>query len=360
MFKILKYFIIGIIYLNLLTDYTTAQQADRIKLTVEKAIELAKQNNPSLDLSKADIAVAKSRVRKARSNYYPQIKSKVVVPLVGAESGVSLDQLIWDFGKTSKIVEAAELETDATEYSHEQNIEDVITETKISYYRAIIAKNNSLALQKAVEKNRLLLMKTRELLKSGRSSNISLTRANSDLAESKLELTNAENTEENNMLELFNNMGVEPDDKYELVEEQDIEKIKYNLNESIEKAVNSSLTLKKLRAELAGIEARLGAKKSEFLPEVFGRTAYRFEGEGADDEGTDTPAFIAGVGIKFPIFLGFSRFAELDESNARYTRAKSRMKQARELLSSRVKKIYMDINYAIKRMEVTRNNLELA
>lgn len=360
MLNILKYFIIGLIYLNLLADYSYTQDTEPVVLTVEDAVELAKKNNSTLGLTEADIAVARSRVRKTKSRYYPHINSKIVVPLVGRESGVSLDQLIYDFGKTSNMVKASELETDVSEYSHEENIEEVITETKISYYRALITKYNTEAIEKSVEKNNLLVLKIQELVKSGRSSHLSLTEANSDLAESKLRLTNAQNMEENRRLELFNNMGIEPDDKYKLDEDLEVEKIKYNLNESKEKAFENSLELKKIKAELAGIEARLGARKSEFLPEIFGRTAYRLEGEGADEEGTDTPAFIAGVGVKFPIFLGFSRFAELDESNAQYIRAKSRLKHAQELLSTEVKKIYMDINYAIKRIDVTQSNLELA
>lgn len=360
MFKILKYLIISLIYLNLITDYSHPQGSEHLILTVEEAVEIAKKNNPSLDLTKADIAIAKSRVRKAKSNYYPQIKSKLVVPLIGTESGVSLDQLIWDFGRTSNLVKARELESEASEYDHEQNIDDVVTDTKLSYYRAVIAMNNTKAIRKEVEKNDLLLAKARELYKSGRSSNISLTEANSNLAESKLKLTNAENIEEARRVELFNIMGIDQDSRYELVEELDVEKIKYNLNESIEKAHNNSLTLKKLQAELAGIEARRSARKSEFLPEVFGRTAYRLKGEGTDEEGTDTPSFIAGVGIKFPIFLGFSRFAELDESNAQYIRAQSSIRHAKENVSSSIKKIYLDLNYAIKRIDVTRNNLDLA
>lgn len=360
MFKILKYLVISLIYLNLITDYSHPQGSEHLILTVEEAVEIAKKNNPSLDLTKADIAIAKSRVREAKSNYYPQIKSKLVVPLIGTESGVSLDQLIWDFGRTSNLVKARKLESEASEYDHEQNIDDVVTDTKLSYYRAVIAMNNTKAIRKEVEKNNLLLAKARELYKSGRSSNISLTEANSNLAESKLKLTNAENIEEARRVELFNIMGIDQDSRYELVEELDVEKIKYNLNESIEKAHNNSLTLKKLQAELAGIEARRSARKSEFLPEVFGRTAYRLKGEGTDEEGTDTPSFIAGVGIKFPIFLGFSRFAELDETNAQYIRAQSSIRHAKENVSSSIKKIYLDLNYAIKRIDVTRNNLDLA
>jgi len=104
LFKILKYLIISLIYLNLITDYSHPQGSEHLILTVEEAVEIAKKNNPSLDLTRADIAIAKSRVRKAKSNYYPQIKSKLVVPLIGTESGVSLDQLIWDFGRTSNLV----------------------------------------------------------------------------------------------------------------------------------------------------------------------------------------------------------------------------------------------------------------
>jgi len=100
------------------------------------------------------------------------------------------------FREDFKPGKARELESEASEYDHEQNIDDVVTDTKLSYYRAVIAMNNTKAIRKEVEKNDLLLAKARELFKSGRSSNISLTEANSNLAESKLKLTNAENIEE--------------------------------------------------------------------------------------------------------------------------------------------------------------------
>lgn len=360
MLRFLQYIVIGLIYLNVVTVYSAAEEQNTVKLTVEEAVDIARKNNPSISLSRADISVAKSQVRKVKANYYPQIKSKIVLPLIGAESSISLDQLIWDFGRTSNTVKARELETESTTYDHMQNIGDVVTETRISYYRTIIAMNRKEALKKEVEKNDLLVLKTRELVNSGRSSNLELTEVNSDLAESRLMLTNAVNNAENRRLDLFINMGIEPDDRFSLVENLDIEKIKYTLNESIEMAFKNSLTLKSLEAELAGIEARLSSRKSEFLPEIFGRTAYRFKGEGADEEGTDTPAFIAGLGIKFPIFLGFSRFADLDETNAQFTRSKTRIIQEKELLSSNVKKIYTDMNYAIERIDVTRSSLEVA
>lgn len=360
MLRFLQYILIGLIYLNVVTVHSFAEEENSLKLTVEEAVDIARKNNSSIDLSRADVSVARSRVRKAKASYYPQINTKAVVPFIGTESGIFVDQLIWDFGRTSNTVKARELEIEESKFDYMKNIEDVVTETRISYYRTIIAMNRSEALKKVVRKNDLLLEKTQQLVQSGRSSNLALTEVSSDLAESRLTLTNAINTAENRKLDLFNNMGIEPNENFKLVENLEVDKIKYTLDESIQMAFRNSKTLKSLEAELSGIEARLDARKSEFLPEIFGRVAYRIEGEGTDEEGTDTPAFIAGVGMKFPIFLGFSRFADLDETNAQYTRSKTSIKRAKELLSSDVKMIYSDINYAMERIDVTKSSLQVA
>lgn len=351
---------VSIIYLTLAAHYSYAENNENKVLTVEEAVKIAKQNNPSIVLNQADIAISRAELRKAKSNYYPQIKSRLILPLIGTESGISLDQLIWDFGKTSSLVKAKELDEDISEYDYQDNLDDVVSNTKISYYRVLIAKNKVESAKKLVDKNELILAKTRELVKTGRSSNLDLTRANSRLAESKLQLTNLENLVETYKLDLFSAMGIEPDDSYELVGDTDIEKLKYDLNESIDMAYTNSLMLKKLEAERVGIQAKLGARKSEFFPEIFGRTAYRLKGKGTDTEGTDTPSFIAGVGIKFPIFLGFSRIANLNEAKAQYVRSESKIKQAKQQVSSNVKKTYMDLRYAINRIDVTRSNLNQA
>ena len=77
--------------------------------------------------------------------------------------------------------------------------------------------------------------------------------------------------------------------------------------------------------------------------------------------------FIAGVGLKFPIFVGFSRFADVESARGNLKSAKAEMAQRKAAIVSEIKKLYLDLEFSEENIKVTENtkrsaqaNLELA
>lgn len=355
----IKLILIVILSFYLQTNTIIADIGKKI-LTLDEAIEKALQNNPELEISRADVDISQSQIKAAKSSYYPQIKTKIVLPLVGRESGFFLDQLIYDFGRTPSLVRSKKFEHKASKFNYEQNLIETIQNTKIIYYKVLIAKNNLIFSQKNLIKNELLLIRTKELNKIGKSSNLELTNANSEFGSARLELTNSENQVETTKLDLINIIGVDNESDFELEENTKIETKEYKLEDLVEKALEKSLVLKNLEANQAAIRASVSASKKEFYPIIFSRVAYRFEGEGADDEGDDTPSFIAGAGIKFPIFLGFSRFAKVDESNALLRRSQAEIAREKQRISSDAKKMFLDLKFSKEKIGITETNKQLS
>lgn len=157
-------------------------------------------------------------------------------------------------------------------------------------------------------------------------------------------------------LELIDVIGGEFAKDIELVDEEEITFKDYDLESSINKAIKNSALLKKVDSELLASRANAKASKSEFYPVFFGRTAYRFEGEG----GEDFPAFIAGVGFKFPIFEGFSRFARLDIREAESTRSLIQYENTKKEIQTEITKIFLDLEFSKQRMEITLSNRDIA
>ncbi len=56
-------------------------------LSLEEAINTALENNPGITVSNADIEISKALVRNSKAPYYPEIKSRIIVPFIGRESG---------------------------------------------------------------------------------------------------------------------------------------------------------------------------------------------------------------------------------------------------------------------------------
>ena len=334
---------------------TLAQEPVQL-LTLDDAIEMAVSNNHSLKISEIQVDISKARVRDSKSQYYPQLESKIVVPFVERESGFFLDQLIWDFGRTSNIVKSTKFQLEASRFSYDETLNDTIQNTTISYYTALTNKHFLEAAELDLKKKELIFEKIKELNRIGRSSNIELTQAKSDTGNARLELLRQKNQFEISKMELLDFIGAEHDAEVELVDNEEVLFKQYNLDIALMNAVNRSPMLRKIDAEQSASMANAKAAKSEFYPVIFGRTAYRFEGEG----GEDFPGFIAGFGFTFPIFEGFSRFARLDIRNAESTRSLIEYEKSKKNIQTEVKRLFMDLEFNRQKIDITHTNKKVA
>ncbi len=325
-------------------------------LSLEEAIKIATENNLSLKLSGIEVDLSKNRVRKAKSHFYPQIESKLVLPFLERESGISVEQLVWDFNRTSNYVKTARSELKAAEYLNSRVLNDTIRNTTILYYKALINKSRLEAAEKNLEKNNTTLEKIRVQNKLRRVSDLDLTRAISDAGNARLNLLSKQNQYEVSKMNLLNSIGADFDTDIELAEQEHFEFSNYDLNSSLKKAIQNSLELKRLNAEHSAKLNETKASKGKFYPQIFGRAAFRFEGKGGDDE----PSLVAGLGLRFPIFTGFARLARLNISKAETTRALIQIEKAKKKIESEIKKLFMDLKFGREKIDLTRINNNIA
>ncbi len=333
-----------------------AQEPSSKVLSLDNAIGLAVKNNHALQLSELEVDISRSRVREAKSGFYPHIETKVILPLVERESGFFLDQLIWDFNRTSNRVKSSKFRLQADKYSHGQTLQDTVHNVTVLYYAALIDRSRLGSAEKNLKKNELILEKVTEQRKLNRSSNLDLARARSDAVSSRLELLKEQNGYEESKLELLDVIGMRFDSEVELEDQEQVEFKNYELDESLERAMKNNLELKKLSADHSAQLSEIRVSKSKFYPQIYGRAAFRFEGEGGEGD----PDIIAGVGFKFPIFRGFSRFAALDVSKAESTRALIMMERAKKRIQLDIKKLFMDLKFNKEKIALTRINNDVA
>src|SRR3990172_8973480 len=251
-------------------------------LTLDKALEIALENNPTLEASRASVDIMKARVQGARSDLFPQIKSRFIYPFVGTESGVSLDQLIWDFGYTSNIIKATKAQAKSSEYDKVANREDVILDTKIAYYTVLAQKRIVEASEKKFIENERRLEQAEGFFKVGRISKIEITKAKVNLGNAKLNLVTAKNNLERAKLQLSTAMGIIGNFNYELEDMLEYKMIVVNLEQAIGKAFELRPELDSLEAKKVAMKANLKASKQDYYPTIFGRTAYRIKEAKAD------------------------------------------------------------------------------
>ncbi|MEE8044695.1 MAG: TolC family protein [Thermodesulfobacteriota bacterium] len=345
-----------LILLTLFSGLNCVYAQEREPLTLDQAISIAIENNPAISISNANVDISRAEVKNAKSIYYPQIKSRIIVPFIGRESGFFLDQLIWDFGRTSNLVKSTKALLKSTKFDKDTTEDDVILTTIISYYTVLSEGHIALALEKKVIESEKRIEQAEGFLKSGRVPQIEVTKAEVNLGNAKLERIAAQNNFEIAKVNLQTIMGIEDSSfNYELEDSIELSTSSYLLEESIIQALSSRPELKSLEAQKVAMRASLKASKKEFYPEIFGRTAYRFEGKGAQ-----TPGFIAGVGVKFPIFEGFSRFAKVEDSKANLRRTNAELRSTKAGIISQIKQLYLDIQFSKENINVTKRTRKSA
>lgn len=321
---------------------------ERTVLTLDEAIKTTLENNPGIAASDAGIDIQRAGVKNAKAAYYPEVSARLIVPFIGRESGFFLDQLIWDFGRTSNRVKSSKAQLRSSKYDSKATRGDLILDTQIAYYTVLANTHLSEAYQQRIIEYETRLVQSRGFLKAGRVPLIEVTKAEVNLGNSKLEAISALNGLEISKINLQTLMGEEGKFNYELEDTLQYTKEIFDLEASIDQALISRPELKSLEAKKDAMKANIKVTKQEFYPLIFGRTAYRFEGRGAE-----TPGFIAGVGLKFPIFIGFSRFADMESARGSLKRVKAEIAAQRAAISSEIKRLYLDLGFAEENIAVT-------
>ena len=88
-------------------------------LTLDEAIATALGENPGMTVADAAVEISQSQVRAAQSAWYPEIYTRLIFPFIGRESGFFLDQMIWDFGRTSNRVKSSKAQLRSTKFDSE-------------------------------------------------------------------------------------------------------------------------------------------------------------------------------------------------------------------------------------------------
>ena len=338
-----KKFLLSLCSLLLFSQTAWAQEI----IPIERAVEIALLNNPEFRISRSEVDISKSLLTQAKAPLYPQLKGKVVVPFVGRESGFYVDQMIWDFGKTRARIRAREHHLESAEHSLTGSKTMLVRDTHIAYYQALSEKNRLQEAATETQRRGWLLEKTEELFAVGKRSAQQLSQAEIDLQQAKLELVSRESSYELAMLNLRHLMNDPSLEQFDIRENLFYEKVNETRENLVGLALSQNPDIKSLLADRGGIKASLAENRGKFLPSIFGRAAYRFEGEGAE-----TPAFIAGVGIKIPIFEGFSRFGQMAQSRAELVRNDAQTELLRNRIILSVGELYLQLKHLEKRIGI--------
>lgn len=351
-------------------------------LTLKQCIDIALEKNPDLIILKNNYESSKSKVKESISGYMPQLSgtfsySRRVTPLStsfgsvsfpGLEdkfdvttytTGLSLQQNIWDFGRTSSVVSRAKINEEFSLLNFEKKKTEIIFQVKKNYYNLLQAKAMEQINVITLKEIENLLEEVREKKKQGLATYVDVLNAESEYVKFKAEIKKTKHQIDLATITLVNILG-ESETSKPIAEEKFPSPEEFplgfkNFDECKNRAIVSRLEFKEIELQEKLANANVSGVYSEWLPAISGSAVYDL---------TDNYFFPKqkswsfGVNISIPIFSGFGSKARLESSESDLKNIETDRKLTTQNILLQVKANYYRVIEAKENVEVTKKKLE--
>jgi outer membrane protein len=348
-------------------------------LTLAQAEQKAIRNNPNITVARL-LALAQAQVtREARSAEFPTIigdltavgahlNSRITAGALSnssvydrAAGGLTVSQLITDFGRTHNLVLSAQSNSRAQLEGERATELDITLTVDQAFYQALTAQAVLKVAQQTVAQRQATADQVSALTKAKIRSDLDLSFAEVQLSQAKLLLLEAENNTQAAMATLNNVLGSEQDRQYTLVDETNGNPA--SAPDDAEALVQSAFQTRPDLAALndKSIAARQfsTAQRDLLLPTVsalgaVGGTPVRSDQIESSWYGT------AGANISIPVFNGFLYNAEAKEAKLRAQAAQEDVRNLRDTIARDVRTAVLNAQTAYQRITVTQQLLDQA
>jgi outer membrane protein len=355
--------------LLLFLSISEAALAQAKKLTLSEAEDLAMRGHPRAASADLIAAASKMGITEARAPYSPQVSGAVTG--VAAEhgstlaagtiqtsslysriaAGVTVSQLITDFGRTGNLVASAK----ARAAAQDRNAENVRTSIRIvvdqAYYEALAAES-VLKVAQAVSANReLLLRQVRALAESSLKSTLDVSFAGVAASEAELGLVRAENDARAAQAHLSSAIGTEQSETFDLADEPLPAPLDSNPEDLRQQALKQRPDLAALQANVDAAQRFAQAEKDLNRPTV-GLVGVAGALPDTDPRLKGTYS-AAGFNVTVPILNGHLFAARRTEAELRAQAAQKDVEDLTVQISEQVRLAWLEANTAFRRLDVT-------
>jgi outer membrane protein len=325
-------------------------------LTLQEAEAIAVKNNPDVSVALLDAAAANQVTIETRSAFFPTangsltgagalsgsriaagaLNNPVIYDRLAA--GVTVSQLITDFGRTSNLTASARLHAEARADSAKATRADVVLQADRAYFAALRAASVLTVAQETVSARQVVSDQVTALANANLKSELDVSFANVNLSDAKLLLLNAQNDIKASYADLSNALGYRDRRTFDLADPAMPPAPPEDANPLIQASLKQRPEILSARADLSGAQKFAVAEKDlrnptiSALASVGGIPAYQAP--------LESRYAAAGVNVNVPIFNGHL-------FSARRTEAELRAQASEQTLLSLENRITRDVEVAL-------------
>lgn len=246
--------------------------SDTVSLTLENAVQKAYENDKGIKSSKLELENAKLDKWMAFKSGLPTVTYNAQTSVDGdlSKAYLSLNQTIFDGGKTIIAIKSSNKYLDLSEYKLE-NTKNSVELTVINQYITILSNQKQLEIYKNSKKElESSYQKIQRKYELGLVNKTDVLDMNYSLINLDSSIIQVENALEISKLNLKNTLGLNKSDDIQLeeIENLDVEVLSIDFSKDIEQAKETSLTAKTSRVTTELQKASEGTSRATLLPEV--------------------------------------------------------------------------------------------
>ncbi len=359
-----------------------------IDLTLDRAVDVALENNREIIKAREETKRAKFQVTEAAAAAYPQIngqwtmdknlKPQVFVIQFPDEKGnlqknrlkvgtdhqvnlgASLTQPIWIGGKVGTALEAAKIYRRMSDETYETVEQNVVNGVMNAFNGILLAQELVDITRESLELAEKHRRNVEILHEAGAATEYDLLRARVHVENTRPDLIEAENSVNIAMLRLRESLGVEPGAPLTIDGEL------ASPDTTVFRMAEAKTALKNrpdFRAAEYNIDLQDKAVRialGDFLPSLTAGTTFAYVGNfdtfkyAAEDW---NPYWMANVSLTFPIFSGFRNTAKYQQAKVDRRKAETDYKKTRDAIIIEIEEGVMNLRKAVTQIESRNMNV---
>ncbi len=338
-------------------------------LTLQEAEKIAVQNHPQIQAASYLASAAKARVTEARSEYYPhaygsatgvksETNSRITAgalnnPIVYDRfaDGVTVQQLVTDFGRTHELVKSSLLHAKAQEENVTATRADILLAADAAYYGVLKAQAVLQVAQETVKDRQLVSDQITALEKNKLKSGLDVSFANVDLAQAQLLLVQAQNDLEASFADLSTALGYSDQRTFQLADQPLPPAPPPDLPTLIAQAMQNRPELVGRRLDVNSAQSYATAERDLWFPTISGVGVAGLTPVREDPLASRYAA--AGFNVNIPIFNGRQFNALHAEANAEAGAQQQYLRDLQNNIVRDVRKAWLNANSGYQRLALT-------
>jgi len=359
------------------------------RLGLQQAIDVALKEHPTLQESKERVSAAKYQIGATRAAYLPQVTythnlyyGNAFPATSGAAIGggppglgsigaattdfyvnrFSLNQLLYDFGKTPGLINQSRATFHQTQEEYTGNRQKVVLDVRTAYFGFLAAQRARKVTEETVRQNQELVKQAQGFYEVGLKAKIDVTKAEANLYNAEADLIRAKNGVELTKVNLMTAMGLKTWPYEGVNDVMEVTPQPQSLAELRAQALNRRPEIVRNRYQQDFNKAALRVARAGWFPTVSSLAAYGWSGPQApfSANAMENRSWWVGAGVTVPLFDGLLTYHNVRVANANTRATLANAEVLSQDVSKEVDQRYLDLTAAWELIRATKKALEAA